>query len=195
MVWRVVASAWCFQFCFLVNVVTLHFNRRYEASTQTQRKNSDTWTKQWNNIEHVEVASSRLFWHYVRSVFGCLCCDLAFSETPFTRYNRLFDNRLYCVKKHSTGCQTGLTMFDNRVERTTLFVQPVVKPVERTTLFVQPVVKPGCTTILTTGCIHDAAVCQTGLTTSLTTGLTTDCIVYTNILPCCQTGLTTGCIV
>jgi len=39
-------------------------------------------------------------------------------------------------------------------------------------LFVQPVVKPGCTTSLTTGCIHDRAGCQTG------SG--------------CQTGLTTG---
>ena len=81
--------------------------------------------------------------------------------------------------------------FDNRFDN----------PVERTALFVQPVVKPGWTTVLTTGCIHDAAVCQTDLTTGLTTGLTTSCIVYTNILPSCQTttglttGLTTGCIV
>ena len=36
------------------------------------------------------------------------------SNTPFTRYNRLsirlynrFDNRLYHVNKHPTGCQTG----------------------------------------------------------------------------------------
>jgi len=42
--------------------------------------------------------------------------------TPFTRYNRLsirlcnrFDNQLYRVNKHPTGCQTR---FDNRVERT-----------------------------------------------------------------------------
>ena len=59
-------------------------------------------------------------------------------------------------------------------------------------LIVQPVVKPGCTTGLTTGCIHDTAVwfdngfdnrlyrvykhlpgCQIGFTT----GLTTDSIV------------------
>ena len=37
------------------------------------------------------------------------------SKTPFTRYNRLsnrlykrFDNRLYRVNKHPTGCQTEL---------------------------------------------------------------------------------------
>jgi len=41
--------------------------------------------------------------------------------------------------------------FDNRVERSALFAQPVVKP--------------RCTTGLRTGCIHDTAVCQTGLTT------------------------------
>jgi len=39
------------------------------------------------------------------------------------------------------------------------------------------------TTGLTTGCIHNTAVCQTGLTTRLTTGLTTGCIVHTNIYP------------
>ena len=35
------------------------------------------------------------------------------AKTPFTRYNRLFDdgfdNRLYRVYKHLPGCQTGLT--------------------------------------------------------------------------------------
>ena len=41
-----------------------------------------------------------------------------------------FDNRLYRVNKHPTGCQTGLT-----------------------TVLNQPAVKPGCTTGLTTGCI------------------------------------------
>jgi len=51
------------------------------------------------------------------------------SYTPFTRYNRLsnglynrFDNRLYRVNEHPTGCQTGCqtvdNRFDNRVERT-----------------------------------------------------------------------------
>jgi len=33
--------------------------------------------------------------------------------------------------------------------------------------------KPGCTTGLTTGCIHDAAGCLTGCQTGLTTALTT----------------------
>jgi len=53
-------------------------------------------------------------------------------HTPFTRYNRLsnrlyngFNNQLYRVNKHSTGCPTGCqtsnrfdNRFDNRVERT-----------------------------------------------------------------------------
>jgi len=63
--------------------------------------------------------------------------------TPFTRYNRL-----YRVNKHPTGWTTVLNE------------QP---------LFVQPVVKPGCTTGLTTGCIHDTAVCQTSCQMGLTT--------------------------
>ena len=70
-------------------------------------------------------------------------------------YNR-FDNQLYRVNKHPTSCHTGLTTVLNEQS-----------------LFIQPVVKPGCTTGLTTGCIHDTAGCQTGLTTVLTTG----CIV------------------
>jgi len=37
----------------------------------------------------------------------------------------------------------------------------------------------GLTTSLTSGCIHDTAVCQTGCQTGLTTG----CIVYRNIYP------------
>jgi len=56
----------------------------------------------------------------------------------------------------TTSCTTGLT--------TMLKEQP---------LFVQPVIKPGCTTGLTTGCIHDTTGCQN----SLTTGLATGCIV------------------
>jgi len=51
------------------------------------------------------------------------------SYTPFTRHNRLsnrfynrFDNRLFRVNKHPTGCQTGLynridNRFDNRLYR------------------------------------------------------------------------------
>ena len=60
----------------------------------------------------------------------------------------------------TAGCQAGLrTHFDNRVERTATVRSTGCKT--------------GCTTVLTTGCIHDTAGCQSG----------------------CQTGLTTGCIV
>jgi len=55
----------------------------------------------------------------------------------YTRYNRLsnpFDNRLYCVYKHSTGCQTR---FDYRLYRvcsrlSNRLYNPVWQPVERT---------------------------------------------------------------
>jgi len=50
----------------------------------------------------------------------------------------------------TTGYNQLYNRFDNRVE-----------------LFIQPVVKPGCTTALTTGCIHDTAVCQTGCQTAV----------------------------
>jgi len=113
-------------------------------------------------------------------------------------YNR-FDNRLYRVNKHptgyQTGCQTGLTTdltTGNRLSNsvgqlcwtnilfvqhgcqtccTTRFDNRIGNCVERTAT--ATVVKPGCTTVLTTGCIHDTAVCQTGCQTRLTTGLTT----------------------
>jgi len=70
----------------------------------------------------------------------------------------------------------------NRVERTATVRSTVMN---EQPLFVQPVVKLGCTSGLTTGCIHDTAGCQTGLTTGwmFVTGLTTGCIVYTNIYP------------
>jgi len=45
---------------------------------------------------------------------------------------------------------------------------------------IQPVVKPGCTTGLTTGCIHDTASCQSG------------CTVYTNIQLVVKRVMTTG---
>jgi len=60
-----------------------------------------------------------------------------------------FIPRLHDTTSCETSCTTGLT--------TVLNEQP---------LFVQPVVKPGCTTGLTTDCIHDTAVCQTTLTAS-----------------------------
>jgi len=93
----------------------------------------------------VSCAGFSCFYSLLQSALTADCTDI---YTPFTRYNWLsnrlynrFDNRLYRVNKHPTG---GLT--------TVLNEQP---------LFVQPVVKPGCTTGLTTGCIHDAAGCQT----------------------------------
>ena len=67
-----------------------------------------------------------------------------------------FDDRLYRVNKHSTGCQTGCQTV---LTTSWMFVYTM-----------QPVVKPGCTTGLTTGCIHDTAGCQTGCQTGLTTG-------------------------
>jgi len=61
------------------------------------------------------------------------------SQTPFTRYSRLynrFDNRLYRVNKHPTGCQTGLTTHWMFVYT----IQPVVKPVVKQVW--QPVWQP-----------------------------------------------------
>jgi len=99
----------------------------------------------------------------------------------------------------TAGCHSQLS---NRV------VQPVWQPCWRNShcsfnqlsnlvVFIQLVVKPRCTTLLTTGCIHDTAGCQTGCLTGLTTGWV---FVYTihrvyKHLTCCQTRLTTGCIV
>jgi len=62
-------------------------------------------------------------------------------------------------------------------------IQPVVKRFDNRVEQTATVRSTGCTTSLTTGCIHDTAGCQTGLTTSwmfvYTIGLTTGCIVYT----------------
>ena len=86
------------------------------------------------------------------------------------RLSNRFDNRLYRVYKHSTGCETRLTTsltngcivytagcqtgcttrFDNRLNEQWMFIQ------------------------------HG---CQSGCHTRLTTGLTTGCIVYANIQP------------
>jgi len=100
--------------------------------------------------------------------------------------NRLyngFDNQLYRVNKHPTGCQygcqTGLTtswMFVYTIQPvvkpclSNWLYNPVWQPCWRNRLFVQPVVKPGCTTGLITGCIHYTAVRQTGCQMGLTTG-------------------------
>jgi len=96
--------------------------------------------------------------------------------------NRLFDNRLDVCLHDTAGCQTGClttvvneqtvrstglsnrlyNRFDSRVEQTATVRSAVLN---EQPLFVQPVVKPGCTTGLTTGCIHDTTGCQTGLIT------------------------------
>ena len=103
------------------------------------------------------------------------------SNTPFTLYSRLlnqlynrFDNRLYRVNKQPTGCQSGFdNCFDNRLDvslQNTASCQTgsqtsLTTVLNEQPLFIQPVVKLGCTTCMTTGCIHDTAGCQTGLTT------------------------------
>jgi len=84
--------------------------------------------------------------------------DKLTTDTPFTRYNRLynqFDNQLYRVNKHPSGYRLDVCLHDTAGRQngftTVLNDQP---------LFVQPVVKPGCTTGLTTCCIHDTTGCQ-----------------------------------
>jgi len=98
------------------------------------------------------------------------------SDTPFTWYNLLynrFDNWLYRVNKHPTGCQTEWHTVRCLFTQYSRFSNRFDNHVERTDTVRSAVVKPGCTTGLTTGCIHDTAGCQMGLTTGLTTG----CIV------------------
>jgi len=90
-------------------------------------------------------------------------------DTPVVKLYNRFDNWLYRVNKHLTGYQTGCQTSLTNGLTTALNEQP---------LLVQPVVKSGCTTGLTTGCIHDTTGCQTP-----TTDLTAGCIVYTNIYP------------
>jgi len=92
------------------------------------------------------------------------------------RFCNRFDNPLYRVNKHPTSCQTGWLDVCTTGLTAVLNEQP---------LFVQPVVKPGCTTDLSTGCIHDTAGCQTDNRLNVCIHDTTGC----------QTVLTTGCIV
>jgi len=81
--------------------------------------------------------------------------------SPFTQYNQ-FDNRLYRVYKHSTGCQTRLTTalttgcivytagcqsgcttrFDNRLNEQWLLVQQGCQTGCIVQTNIQPVVKP-----------------------------------------------------
>jgi len=69
-----------------------------------------------------------------------------------------FDNRLYRVYKHSTGCQTRLTR-QPVWQPAVSCIQPVVKPV------VKPVWQPLDNRLDV--CLHDTADCQTGCTTGL----------------------------
>jgi len=113
-------------------------------------------------------------------------CKVVSCKCLYTRYNRLsyplsnaFDNRLYRVYKHSTGCQTRLTTgLTKRLYRvysrlSNWLYNPVWQPVERT------VVR---STVLNEQLFVQHG-CQTGCQTRLTTGLTTGCIVYTNTQP------------
>ena len=87
-------------------------------------------------------------------------CHSRRAKVPFTRYNLLsnrFDNRLYRVYKHSTGCQTRLTtgcivyrvgyqtgctiQFDNRSNEQWLFVPPGLTTGWMFVYTIQPVVK------------------------------------------------------
>ena len=114
--------------------------------------------------------------------------------------NRLsngFDNRLYRVYKHSTGCQR----FDKKA---VLCIQLVVKPVVQPSLttgwtnsgcsfntVVKLVVKPGCTTGLTT-MFNEQSVCSTRLSNRLSNLFDNRLYrVYKHSVGC-QTGLTTG---
>jgi len=74
---------------------------------------------------------------------------------PVVKQENWFDNRLYRVYKHSTGCQTRLTtgLTNGCIVHTNIQWQPVYNRFEF--------------------CLHDTARCQTGCTTGLTTG----CIV------------------
>jgi len=78
------------------------------------------------------------------------------------------------LKKYTHSVAAGGSIMGEVMMSTVDSLNPVYT-IQRTVLneqllFIQPVVKPGCTTGLTTGCIHDTAVCQTGCQTGLTTG-------------------------
>jgi len=91
-----------------------------------------------------------------------------------------FENRLYRVYKHSTGCQTRLTtVWQNGC---------IVYTAGCQTVFVKPVVQPGMTTGLTTGCIHDTAV----LSNRLSNGFDSRLNVCIHDTTGSQTGLTTS---
>jgi len=70
-----------------------------------------------------------------RSILNNRHTSRCYFNTPFTRYSRLynrFDNRLYRVNKHPTGCQSGCqkgltTGLTTMLNEQPLFVQPVVQ--------------------------------------------------------------------
>jgi len=97
----------------------------------------------------------------------------------------VYEYRSFCVGPQYTHCRPRLPLFffAGAVHHwlligTDLYMLPIYYQFSR---YVTVTLIPRLhdTTGLTTGCIHDTASCQTGLTTSLTTG----CIVYTNIQP------------
>jgi len=99
---------------------------------------------------------SELGWTWSGSVSNFL-----HSDTPFTRYNWLlnrlysrFDNRLYHVNKHPTGCQTGLyNRFNSRLYTRYSRYQ---------TSRLSNQLSNGFDNRLNV-CIHDKTGCQTGL--------------------------------
>jgi len=107
-------------------------------------------------------------------------------KTPFTRYNRLsnrFDNMLYRVNKHPTGCRTCLTTGCRTCWTTGwMFVYTI-----------QLVVKP-CLTNRFDNRVERTDCCSTRLSNRLYNPVWQPA-VYTIQLFCetgCQTGLTTG---
>ena len=65
-------------------------------------------------VQELRVRRLQRVWSLIQqlSTAELSTTELSVCEAPFTRYNRLssrYDNRLYRVYKHSTGCQTRLT--------------------------------------------------------------------------------------
>ena len=85
-----------------------------------------------------------------RSILNNRHTSRCYFNTPFTRYSRLynrFDNRLYRVNKHPTGCQSGCQKGLTTGLTTVLNERP---------LFVQPVDKRGLTTVLNEQTVRDS---------------------------------------
>jgi len=62
-------------------------------------------------------------------------------------------------------CLQCWTVLNEQTRLSNWLYNPVWQLLNEQPLFIRSVVKSGCTTGLTTGCIHDTAICQTGLTT------------------------------